>query len=202
MTAPGNTSSGADLRLIMQLDKPTKPILIQPTRPLYKWANIFNRLQRRFFVEDVQLRREKQIQDFVRLNGFCRVAVIKDTDVLQSLQTLECPVDQAQLTVITDQKFSRYPCPVIVTKIKDTLLQCPRLYLCLNRHYINIDNSWHDPDLDANFNVAIGQWLRKNLVDCTVLDLSLDFVDRGRSFTWAVPDRHFYITNDKNHRIL
>jgi len=169
---------------------------IIPTRPLYKWANIFNRLQRNFFAEDVKLRREKQIEDFVKLNGFSRVAIIKDTDVLDGIMQLRCQPDQAELVVITDQKFSRYPCPALIEKIQEMLARCPRMYLCLNKHYINIDNSFHDPDLDHNFNVAIGQWLRKNLMGCTVLDLSLDFVDYGQSFTWAVPDRHFYITND------
>lgn len=179
----------------MIIDSPRASINILPTRPLYKWANIFNRLQRNFFAEDVTLRREKQIEDFLRLNEFSRVAVIKDTDVLQSIEALRCDPDEAEITVITDQKFSRYPCPALIDTIKATIAQCPRLYLCLNKHYINIDNSFHDLSLHPNFNVAIGQWLRKNLEGCTVLDLSLDFVDYGQSFTWAVPDRHFYITN-------
>lgn len=180
----------------MDIHNPRTTINIVPTRPLYKWAKIFNRLQRNFFIEDVKLRREKQIEDFVKLNGFSRVHVIKDTDVLQGIQHLECTLTEAELVVITDQKFSRYPCLAIIEKINKILIQCPRLYVCLNKHYINIDNSFHDHTLDQNFNVAIGQWLRKNLPDYRVLDLGLDFVDYGQSFSWAVPDRHFFIIND------
>jgi len=180
----------------MDINHPRASINILPTRPLYKWANIFNRLQRNFFSEDLKLRREKQIEDFIRLNGFSRVAVIKDTDILQSIESLNCHPSQAEIIVITDQKFSRYPCPALIDQIKHMMTKCSRLYLCLNKHYINIDNSFHDLKLDSNFNIAIGQWLRKNLEGCMVLDLSLDFVDYGQSFTWAVPDRHFYIAHD------
>lgn len=180
----------------MDILKPRTTINIVPTRPLYKWARIFNRLQRNFFTEPVKLRREKQIEDFVRLNEIAGVSIIKDTDILQGLQDLECTIDQADMVIITDQKFSRYPCPVIIENIKSLLSQCPRLYLCLNKHYINIDNSFHDCSLDGNFNLAIAQWLRKNLPGYRVLDLGLDVVDYGQSFTWAVPDRHFYISND------
>jgi hypothetical protein len=37
------------------------------------------------------------------------------------------------------------------------------------------------------------QWLKKSLPNAEIIDLSLDFVDYGKSFTWAVPDRHYYI---------
>ena len=57
----------------MNLDNTHKEIVIKPTQALYKWSRIFNRLQRQFFVEDVKLRREKQIEDFIVLNGFQRV---------------------------------------------------------------------------------------------------------------------------------
>jgi dephospho-CoA kinase len=55
--------------------------------------------------------------------------------------------------------------------------------------------------LSADFPIAIAQWLRKNLPEFKVVDLSLNYRDYGQNFTWAVPDRHFFIenTNAKNH---
>ena len=167
---------------------------VEPPRGLYHWARIFNRLQRNYFVEPVKLRREKQIKDFIKLNGYTRVKFKIDTDVFNDVDVTKCNKSyQADLVVITDQKFSRYPCPVMIEQIKNQLDRCPDLYLCLNRHYINIDNSYHDTTLDENFNVAISQWLKKQLPQCDVIDLSLDYLDYGKSFTWVIPDRHFFI---------
>lgn len=178
----------------MNIDQPQKKIIIDPTRGLYKWSKIFNRLQRNFFTDsETQLRREKQIEDFVYLNGYQKIWMQIDTDILHSLKSQQVSeITDADITIVTDQKFSRYPCPIIIEKIKGLLESCPVLYLCLNRHYINIDNSFHDQDLDDNFTVAIGQWLRKNL-PYEVIDLSLDYIDYGHAFTWAVADRHFLI---------
>lgn len=175
----------------MNLDLKTQNITLITPKNLYKWAKSFNRLQRNFFVEQCVLRREKQIEDFIRLNGFKNVFVSADTDILSSVPSVEL-MYQADLAVITDQKFSRLPCPAIIDVIDRIMAAVPVLYLCLNRHYINIDNSFHDQDLDDNFNVAITQWLKKNLSH-HVLDLSLDYLDIGHTFTWAVPDRHYVI---------
>ncbi len=185
---------------MQNLDRPTKPIQIDPTHALYKWSRIFNRVQRRVFQDQPnQLRREKQIVDFVRLNGYQRPWLQTDTDVLQALVPMAVhDVHDADIAVITDQKFSRYPCPVILQKITQLMSQCPVLYLCLNRHYINIDNSFHDVDLDANFNRAITQWLKKNL-PFSVTDLALDYQDYGHAFTWAIPDRHYLIQRKTQH---
>jgi hypothetical protein len=174
---------------------PNRPMIVESSRGLYHWARIFNRLQRNFFVEPVQLRREKQIEDFIRLNGYTRVKFKTDTDVFKDLvDVVICNQShQAELVVITDQKFSRYPCPVLIEQIKNQLDNCSHLYLCLNRHYINIDNSYHDITLDKNFNQAISQWLKKQLPKYDIVDLSLDYVDYGTAFTWAIPDRHFFI---------
>jgi len=171
-----------------------KELIVQPTRGLYKWAKIFNRLQRDFFVEENKLRREKQIEDFIILNGFKKVKFKTDTDVFNNfvIERCEHSVD-ADITVITDQKFSRYPCPEIINQIRLQLEKCSNLYLCLNRHYINIDNSYRDESLNKKFTVAITQWLKKELPDVDIIDMSLDFIDYGQSFTWAVPDRHYFI---------
>jgi len=162
---------------------------------LYKWAKIWGSVQKKYYPYDVVLRREKQIEDFVLLNGYDKVYVEKDTDILKNLGTTS-DLSQADLVVITDQKFSRMPCSGIVEKINLILDKCPNLLLCLNRHYINIDNSYCDPTAHQNFNLAITQWLKNSLTDCRLLDLSLDYVDRGDWFTWVIPDRIYFI-----HRI-
>ena len=172
---------------------PNRPLEVESPKNLYKWARVWNSAQRKFFVEDVQLRREKQIQDFLVLNEFQSVQFISDTDVFDKFDAIPKVNVGADIVVITDQKFSRYPCPVILDKIQHQLTECTNLYLCLNRHYINIDNSYHDVTLSDNFCLAITQWLRRGLPYANVVDLSLDYLDVGRSFTWAIPDRHYYI---------
>lgn len=167
--------------------------VIQP-KNLYKWARIWGSVQKRYHRDDVYLRREKQIEDFVTLNGFRRPFVLRDTDVFQNLSQVD-NCTQADIVIITDQKFSRYPCSEIIRKVQHWMSICPNLVLCLNRHYLNIDHSHQEPDLSDNFNLAITQWLKKELSDQTVLDLSLDYVDHGDWFTWVIPDRIYYVTN-------
>jgi len=169
-------------------------IIVQESKNLYKWARVFNRLQRNFFTEEIKLRREKQIEDFVLLNEFDKITLVTDTDVLTSIKKYEVDANvDSDLVIITDQKFSRYPCPAMIEKINWYLERCPCLYLCLNRHYVNIDNSYHDYTLDSNFNLAITQWLKKSLGNSSVIDLSIDYLDCGHAFTWAIPDRHYFI---------
>ena len=171
------------------LDKTVE--LIEP-RTLYKWAKFWGRVQKSYYGEDVYLRREKQIEDFVSLNEFKNLYVEKDTDILKQLESVEHP-SQADLVIITDQKFSRLPCTALIERLSTLLHQCPCLFVCLNRHYINIDNSYIDPTLSDHFPLAVTQWLKKNLPNASVLDMSLDVVDDGNWFTWVVPDRMYYI---------
>lgn len=172
--------------------EPVKPIQIEQSQHLYRWAKFWNRKQRELFSESVILRREKQILDFIRLNGFTRVHFKIDTDVFLDHARVGSS-READLVVITDQKFSRFPCQEIINQIRYQIRACSNLYLCLNRHYLNIDNSYHDSSLDDSFNVAISQWLKKSLPDMDIVDLSLDYLDRGDYFTWAIPDRHYFI---------
>jgi len=174
--------------------KTDKQIIVNPTQGLYKWAKIFNRLQRNFFEGEFELRRERQIKDFLFLNGFNKVHFVKDTDVFTTNTNYN--LTEADITVITDQKLSRYPCQHIINVIKKYLDHAP-LYLCLNRHYINIDNSFHDTTLNDNFNLAITQWLKKSL-QADITDLSLNYIDYGNAFTWAIPDRHYFIKKCQN----
>ena len=181
----------------MDLTSPTRKITLKGDTNLYKWARIFNSLQMNFFTEQVKMRRVKQIEDFVHLNGFERIKMIIDTDVLDNLKknkTLVEDSSEADIMIITDQKFSRYPCCEIINQIEKLLVDTKRLYICLNRHYVNIDNSFKDSTLDDNFNLAITQWLKKSLPKHNIIDLSLDYLDIGDHFTWAIPDRHYVST--------
>ncbi len=161
---------------------------------LYRWHRHYGNLQKRYFKQDYQIRREKQIEDFITLNGYKNIKLEKDNYILGALK--EKSVDRLQdadLCVLTDQRFSRYPCPEIIKNIEHRLDICPAIYLCLNRYYINIDNSYHDPGLDDNPNLAITQWLKKSLPKHRVIDMSLDYDDDGTWFTWVIPDRHYFI---------
>jgi hypothetical protein len=172
-----------------------RPVEVVSHYNLYKWNRHYFKLQSNFFVDEFKLLREKQIEDFVYLNSFDRVHVIQDTDIFRagfSAQQVSAP-QLADLVIVTDQKFSRYPCPEIINQIENLLEYCPNLYLCLNRHYLNIDNSYHDSSLDDNWQRAITQWLKRNLSNCIVVDMSFDWDDRGDYLSWSVPDRHYYI---------
>jgi hypothetical protein len=184
----------------MTLTSKKRLIVDSDTQSLYKWSKGFRHIQQNFFNESIKLRREKQILDFILLNEFNNVKFKTDTDVFVDAVKVSSS-READLTVITDQKFSRYPCPVIIQKIKEQLLKCPNLYLCLNKTYINIDNSFHDQTLSENYNLAIIQWLKKSLDRVDIIDLSLDVVEMGNQFTWVIPDRHYFIRkiNDKNN---
>lgn len=170
-------------------------VSVVPPRDLYKWARIWGSVQKRYYKEPVDLRREKQIRDFVTLNQWKKPMFVKDTDVFIGVEQVH-DVDKADIVVITDQRFSRYPCTEMIRRITQWLRQCPDLILCLNRHYINIDHAFQDACLDDNYNTAICQWLRQQLPDSNILDLSLDYTDRGDWFTWVIPDRIFYINHE------
>lgn len=180
---------------------PTHPILVEPTRFLYKWNKTYGGLQRKYFEEDVIYRREKQIEDFIKLNEFDKVKFYTETDILKDIKEERSVESGQDLTVIANQCFSRYPCPEIIHQIQLELNQCPRIYLCLTRWYINIDNSYKDDTLSDDFVCAISQWLRRALPEVNVLDLGLIRQENGNFFTWVVPDRHFYLElkNAKNN---
>lgn len=165
---------------------------------LHRWHKNWPNMQKRYFKNTYQIRRERQIEDFVRLNGYEKVKIEKDNYILSSLKdhTVE-RLEDADMVIITDQKFSRYPCKAIIENIKHRLDRCPAMYLCLNRYYINIDNSFHDSSLADNPNLAITQWLKKSLINHRIVDMSLDYDDDGGWFTWVIPDRHYFIERQK-----
>lgn len=159
---------------------------------LYKWAKFWGKMQKSYYREDVYLRREKQIEDFVFLNNFKNLYIEKDTDVFKNFISVDDPAS-ADLIIITDQKFSRIPCVAMLNKISKLLDQCPRMFVCLNRHYINIDSAYIDHSLSSHYPLAITQWIKTGLPNAKVLDLSLDVLERGDWFTWVIPDRMYYI---------
>jgi hypothetical protein len=173
------------------MSNPPSIEIVSP-KNLYKWASVWGKIQKDYYKESVYLRREKQIEDFILLNEFKNIYVKKDTDILKNLVSVESPA-MADLVLITDQKFSRIPCVAIVDEIQRLLNECPKLFICLNRHYINIDNSYLDTSLSEHFPLAITQWLKKNLKDVRIIDMSLDYLDRGDYFTWVIADRMYYI---------
>ena len=175
--------------------KSGKEISIVGPRPLYKWARNFKRIQDRFYPEPVKLRRIKQIEDFIILNGYRKVyhidEVILDLDIPNDWFVDN--IQAADLILVTDQKFSRYPLTGIVEKIRDLTSNVPDAYICLNRHYLNIDNQHVNMDLPQDYLQAITSWLSSSLDDHVVVDMSRNYVDVGKSFTWVCPDRHYYI---------
>jgi hypothetical protein len=169
-----------------------KKIKVVPTTSLYKWAKNFKRVQDRFWKNQYKLRRIQQIEDFAILNGFDRVYLDNDVHFELAVPQVSSP-ELSNLIVITNQGYSRYPLSGIINQINRWLDQCPDLYLCLNRHYLNINNQKIDLDLPKEFLPAITSWLNQSLDNCIVTDLSRNYTDRGGHFTWVIPDRHYYI---------
>lgn len=170
-----------------------KNIEVIPSKNLYKWAKNFKCIQDRFYDNKFKLRRLKQIEDFIKLNGYKNVYHIEEVRL-----DLEIPVaadlTNADLILVTDQGYSRYPLTGIIEKINKLLLLCPNLYLCLNRHYLNIDNKKLSYAVPEDYQQAITFWLQTELKDnAMVVDISRDYIDYGKSFTWSCPDRHYYI---------
>ena len=177
----------------MNLQNPKKPVDVGPTQFLYKWNKSYGGFQRKYFTEPTGYRREKAIEGFIILNEFNRVKFLTETDILKDIKTTRGVEDNHNLLVVATQQFSRLPCPIIIEKIKEYLEECPALYLCLTRWYINTNNTYQDQTLDDNFLLAITQWLKKSLPKCDIVDLNLDRQEDGTFFTWVIPDRHYYI---------
>lgn len=169
-----------------------KTVDVVEPQSLYKWASIWGKVQKNYYPEPVMIRREKQIADFINLNEYSRPFIIKDTDVFLDINSVD-DIDQADLIVITDQKYSRLPCDALVGRIRQMMDHCADMILCINRHYFNIDHSFVDTGLSDHFPLAITQWLKKQLPDFRILDLSLDYLDKGDYFTWVIPDRIYFI---------
>jgi hypothetical protein len=170
-------------------------IKIEPQKNLYRWVKNYKRLQDTYWNGEFKLRRLQQIEDFVTLNNYQHV--YHDEEVLLDLEipTVE-QISDADLVLITHQGYSRYPLSGIVEMIEQWTSGAD-LYLCLNRHYINIDNQKIDMELPDDFQQAITSWLVQSLPNHTVVDMSRNYVDIGNHFSWSCPDRHYYIKANK-----
>lgn len=150
------------------------------------------RAQFRYFAEDCKLGREKNIEDFILNNARC-VHFFKDNPVFESFLTSHpeikvVPIEQAELLVITHQGFSRLDTKVIISNLTELLKQVPKIYLCLNKHYLNYnDATVLDDTLPDDYNYAITHWLQKELPEATVNNVSINFDETGSDFTWVVP---------------
>jgi len=175
--------------------KHTKKIkVIEPTS-LYKWAKNFKRIQDRFYDKQFKLRRIQQLEDFCSLNNFKQIYHIEEVklDLDLSKNIFTDKIENADLILVTHQGYSRFPCNGIIEQINKWINQCPKIYLCLNRHYLNINNEKINLDLPDDYQKAITSWLKQSLPNCIVIDNSRNYIDYGMNFTWSLPDRHFYI---------
>ena len=159
---------------------------------LYKWGRNFKRIQDRFYKNQYKLKRIQQIETFIKQGKFQKVYHIKQTRLDLDIPTVDNIID-CDLVLVTHQGYSRFSCKGIIRWIKGLINNNKNLYFCLNRHYLNIDNSDIGLELDDDYEKAIVQWLKLSLPDYTVKELSNRYVDKGKHFTWSVPDKHFYI---------
>lgn len=152
-----------------------------------KW----NRIQLRYFGALCKTRREKNLEDFIITNGINRVHVIKDNSILDSFlvdyQIEQTDPGSADAVIITNQQFSRLDVSVMLSKLVALLDQCPLIYLCLNKYYLNANESIRDHDLADNYDVAIVQWLSKHITNANIINISSTFAEDGSWFTWVVP---------------
>ena len=171
-----------------------KKINVVKPHALYKWAKNFKRIQDKFYGKKFKLRRIQQVEDFINLNNFKKIHHIEEVylDLQLEAQAVNHAED-SELTLVTHQGYSRLPCDGIIEQIRQWTSACPNLYLCLNRHYININNAKIQMSLPENFQNAITRWLQNSLTDHKVIDLSKNYVDYGQNFTWSLPDRHYFI---------
>ena len=75
----------------------SKKIIIDPTKNLYKWAKGFHHTQKNFFVDEIKLRREKQIEDFIVLNGFSNIKFKIDTDIFNNFNVNRVEIGRAHV---------------------------------------------------------------------------------------------------------
>ncbi len=157
----------------------------------HKWHKNWGRMQKKFTTDPHELYEKVKIEKFVQENQFKRVFHIKDNYLDFTFNTVES-VKDADLVLITDQKFSRTTCKQIIENINSLLEDCPDIFLCLNRHYLNITGTETDDSLPDDYESAIEQWLRKAL-GLPIVNYSERFLDDGQYYTWVIPDQKFYI---------
>lgn len=151
----------------------------------------WGKIQLRYFGPGCKVIREKNIEDYIINNGVRRVHHISDNNVLvdfvRSNDIELVPPSDADLIVITSQRFSRLDVSVIVDKLRYLLDACPRVYFALNRYYLNANESTVDTTLPDHYDTAIVRWLESSLPETVVINRSEIFKEDGSWFTWVVP---------------
>jgi hypothetical protein len=161
---------------------------------LHKWHKNWGRMQKSFSSDAHELYEKVKIEQFVKEKQFKKVFHIKDNYIDFNFNRVQS-IEGADLILITDQKFSRSTCKQIIANIKALLSECPDIFLCLNRHYLNITGMEIDKSLPDDYESAIDQWLRKSL-GLPIVNYSERFLDDGHYYTWVIPDQKFYIKNE------
>jgi hypothetical protein len=157
----------------------------------------WGRLQLRYFEDVCKIRREKNIEDFIITNGIKKVHVIKDNTILDQFfidNKIEI-VDPslAELIIITDQRFSRLSATNMIQQLNNLIDSCSTIYFCLNKYYLNANESIIDNTLPENYDVAIVKWFEKNLNNTIILNRTEQFIEDGSCFTWVVPSSEILI---------
>jgi len=178
----------------------TKKNKVIEQQSLYKWHKTWDRLQRSLFVEQYELYEKIKIENFVKEHKFKKIFHIKDNYINFNFDTV-LDVNDADLILVTDQVFSRSTCSKIIQNINDLLEKCPSVFVCLNRHYLNITGTETDESLPDDYEQAIHAWLEKSL-GVSVENYSEKFIDDGKYFTWVIPDQKFYIRKNEDNKTL
>ena len=157
----------------------------------------WNRIQLRWFGEPCISRREKNLQDFVITNGITHLHLIKDNHILDDFlqeQNIELvPPEAAEAVIITSQQFSRLDTSVMLDKLQRLLDQCPLIYFCMNKYYLNANESTKDESVPENYDAALVYWLRTHISGATIVNITSTFVEDGSWFTWVVPSSEILI---------
>jgi hypothetical protein len=159
---------------------------------LYKWTKNFANLQSKFYNKKYKLKRIHDIETFINKKGYKNVFHVQETRLDIDIPLCDT-IDICDLVLVTHQGYSRMSCRGIIEQIKNWTSHGRHLYFCLNRHYLNIDNSKIDIDLPQDYQSAIVTWLKSSLENYKVEELSDRYIDRGKHFTWSIPDKHFLI---------
>jgi len=172
-----------------------KEVIITKSPYLHKWGKNFKNIQDRFYPPNTLIRRQKQIEDFMYLNGFTHIFHAEEVRIGFEIKNNNWANSEHDADIIlkTDQRLDRATCNDIIAQLDRWLDICPSLYVCLNRHYMNINNAPINLELSDDYQLAIAEWVKQSLPTDFVVDLSWDYIDTGDQFTWSIPDRHFYI---------
>lgn len=165
---------------------------LENKRSVFHHKNWFKR-QFNYFSGDCKLLREKKLEDFILNNGFKKIHVIRDNTVLddflqRALQISQVPLEDAELLIITDQRFSRLSSKNIINSVAGYLEKVPNIYLCLNKLYLNYNDEFvPDSSLPDQEDAAVTAWLKQSLPHARIFNIGINFRETGANFTFVMP---------------